>query len=67
MVIIPLRDVNVIEKTKHQNDEKAMLFTLKNHKGSFLFSHSEDQDDDFLVQKLSELLQKTEHHRSTSM
>jgi len=59
-VIIPLRDVNVIEPaSSHNSSEKpGILFTTK-QKSSFLFMDVEDRD--FLVHKLSDLLSKTCH------
>lgn len=62
MVIIPLRDVQVIENAANQvAGENAVLFTTK-HKTSFLVTQVDDRD--FLLQKLSELLSKTQHNRS---
>ncbi|CAL8082933.1 unnamed protein product [Orchesella dallaii] len=62
MVIIPLRDVLVIENAGNQAaGESTVLFTTK-HKTSFLVSQVDDRD--FLLQKLSELLSKTHHNRS---
>lgn len=63
-MIIPLRDVAVIENAaSHSPAEKAILFTTK-HKSSFLFMQVDDRN--FLVNKLSELLSKTAvHHRSS--
>jgi TBC1 domain family member 8/9 len=60
-VIIPLRDVSVIENAaSHSPSEKAILFTTK-QKSSFLFMQVEDRN--FLVNKLSELLSKTTTNR----
>lgn len=55
-VIIPLRDVSVIENAAVD----SILFTTK-QKSSFLFRDVEDRD--FLVSKLSELLSKTSSGR----
>lgn len=56
-VIIPLRDVTVIEKAAaHNQSDSGILFTTK-QKSSFLFMQVDDRD--FLVSKLSELLCKT--------
>lgn len=56
-VIIPLRDVIIIENAaSHSPNDKAILFTTK-QKSSFLFMEVDDRD--FLVNKLSELLHKT--------
>ncbi len=59
-VIIPLRDVTVIENAASHspvvNTTGEVLFTTK-QKSSFLFMQVDDRD--FLVSKLSELLSKT--------
>lgn len=58
-LVIPLRDVLVIEKTSSETQshdgEKSLLFTMK-HKNSILFTKVNDRD--FLAQKLSDLLWK---------
>jgi hypothetical protein len=63
-VIIPLRDVSVIEKASSSSpSDKSILFTTK-QKSSFLFMDVEDRE--FLVQKLSDLLSKTlTSHKNT--
>ncbi|CAG7719403.1 unnamed protein product [Allacma fusca] len=67
MIIIPLRDVLVIEKAataSQSQGDKSVLFTTK-QKSSFLFTQVEDRD--FLMQKLSELLSKTQNHKTSTL
>ena len=59
-VVIPLRDVRLVEKAENQASnsavDKSVLITTSG-KCSFLFAQLQDRD--FVVQKVSELLSKT--------
>ncbi|XP_066998326.2 TBC1 domain family member 9 isoform X2 [Anabrus simplex] len=59
-VVIPLRDVRLVEKAENQASNpavnKSVLITTSS-RASFLFAQLQDRD--FVVQKLSELLAKT--------
>ncbi|PSN53042.1 hypothetical protein C0J52_03961 [Blattella germanica] len=59
-VIIPLRDVRLVEKAENQASnsavDKSVLITTSG-RASFLFAQLQDRD--FVVQKVSELLAKT--------
>ncbi|XP_026276184.1 TBC1 domain family member 9 [Frankliniella occidentalis] len=61
-VVIPLRDVNSVEKPdgSSSNMAKAVLFTLK---GDVTFLFAQLHDRNFVVQKISELLAKLEAAR----
>lgn len=59
-VVIPLRDVNSVEKISQSGSSsmsKAVLFTLK---GDVTFLFAQLQDRDFVVMKIAELLAKIE-------
>ncbi|KAK3913686.1 TBC1 domain family member 9 [Frankliniella fusca] len=65
-VVIPLRDVNSVEKLDSSNSSssnmsKAVLFTLK---GDVTFLFAQLHDRDFVVMKISELLAKIEAART---
>lgn len=59
-VVIPLRDVRLVEKAENQASnsavDKSVLITTCN-RTSFLFAQIQDRD--FVVQKISELLAGT--------
>lgn len=59
-VVIPLRDVRLVEKAENQASntavDKSVLITTCG-RASFLFAQIQDRD--FVVQKISELLART--------
>lgn len=63
-LVVPLRDVKVVEKIENNASNsslnRAIIVTTRNEidKSNFLFAQISDRD--FLVQKISELLSKTQ-------
>lgn len=54
-VVIPLRDVSLVERADSQQDTSAQSMLVTTHgQSSFLFSQLRDRD--FVVRKISELL-----------